>query len=210
MSSENNLERYKRENENIIIEVGVKNSRQLFNERDPAPFRERDLDQQFVTYIVSAVEEFPLRTKMKIRILTADETDLKLENSLIIREAIRTYFQYESKLAKSNLRKRHRTARYFFLIGIFTLFVCLSLAQFISSIKFAPALAEIVSVGFVIIGWVAMWHPIEVLLYDWWPIRERRLYFDKIAALDMEVVSINNSVGFLPPKDLGGTIPQGF
>ena len=96
-------------------------------------------------------------------------------------------------MAKSKLRKRHRTARYFFVIGIFTLVVCLSVAQFMSSITSVPAIANIISVGFVIIGWVAMWHPIEVLLYDWWPIREQRQYFDKMANMDIEVIGFKQS-----------------
>lgn len=189
--TEQTLDRYKHEKEHVIVEVGVKNSRQLFNERDPAPFRERDLDPQFVVYLVSAVEEFPLRTKMKIRILTSDNEDLRPENSLAIRDSIGTYFQYESTLAKAKLRKRHRTARYFSLIGLATLIICLSLAQFIDSIDLSPRVTNIASVSFVIIGWVAMWHPVEVLLYDWWPIREQRQYFDKIALLDVEVVGID-------------------
>ena len=53
MSRKHILDRYKIEKDNVIIEVSIKNSRQLFNEHDPAPFRDRDLDQQFVTYIVS-------------------------------------------------------------------------------------------------------------------------------------------------------------
>ena len=187
MAESKSLDRYKREGETVIIEIGVKNSRQLFNERDPAPFRERDLDPQFVIYIVSAVEEFSVRTKMKIRILTADVNDLKQENSVIICEAIQTYFQYESKLAQSKLQKRHRTARYFFAIGLLTLFGCLSVAQFMSTVKSVPAVAKIVSEGFVIIGWVAMWRPLEDLLYSWWPIREQRLYFDKLATMEVEV-----------------------
>ncbi len=188
MSRKHILDRYKIEKDNVIIEVSIKNSRQLFNEHDPAPFRDRDLDQQFVTYIVSAVEEFPLRTKMIIRILTADERDTIPENSLTVRESIQKYFQYESELAKAKLRKRHRTARYFFMIGFFTLFACLTLAQLVSSTKLNPTIADIISVGFVITGWVAMWHPIETLLYGWWPIREQRLYFDKISQLNIEVI----------------------
>lgn len=188
MGQKNILDRYKVENENIIIEVSVKNSRQLFNDHDPAPFRERDLDPRFVTYIVSAVEEFPLRTQMIIRVLTSDAADTTAENRLTIRESIQKYFEYESELAKAKLRKRNRTARNFFMIGLATLFVCLTLAQFVSSIHLTPALADIVSVGLIIIGWVAMWHPVESLLYDWWPIREQRLYFDKLAHLNVEVV----------------------
>ncbi len=190
MSSEQNTNRYKQEKGHVIVEVGVKNSRQLFNERDPAPFRERDLDPQFVNYLVSAVEEFPLRTKMKTRILTSDCEDLKPENSLAIQEAIGAYFRYESKLAKSRLRKRRRTARYFSIVGLITLIICLSFAQLIGSSRIDPAISNIVSVSLVIIGWVAMWHPMEALLYGWWPIREQRQYFDKIATMEIDVVGL--------------------
>ena len=193
MTNEKRIERYKRENDFIIVEVAVKNSRQLFNERDPAPFRERDLDSQFVIYLVSAVEEFSLRTKMKIQILTSDPDDLRPENSLIIGDAIRAYFLYESELAKSKLRKRYRSARYFFMIGLVALVVCLSLAQGIESLQSAPYIAKIGSVSFVILGWVAVWHPMEALLYDWWPIREQRQYFDKMANMDIEVIGFKQS-----------------
>lgn len=189
MNSEQKTDRYKYEKENIIVEVGVKNSRQLFNERDPAPFRDRDLDPQFVIYLVSAIEEFPLRTKIKIRILTSDDDDMKPENTLAIQDAIRAYFRYESVLVIAKLRKRNRTARYFFLIGLVTLIACLSLSQLIDSIKVAPRVTSIASVGLIIVGWVAMWHPIEALLYGWWPMREQRLYFDKLATTDIEVVN---------------------
>jgi hypothetical protein len=188
MGSNQNTDRYKHENDNLIVEVAVKNTRQIFNERDPAPFRERDLDQQFVIYLVSAIEEFPLRIKMKIRILTSEITDLQSDNIHIIREAISAYFQYESNLAKSKLRKSHRTARYFSVIGLVTLIISLSLAQFVDSLNIDISVKSIISVSLIIIGWVAMWHPIEAMLYDWWPIREQRQYFDKIALLDVDIV----------------------
>jgi len=37
-------------------------------------------------------------------------------------------------------------------------------------------------------GWVAMWRPLEVFLYDWWPIRlEARLY-DRLSAMPVRIV----------------------
>lgn len=152
-------DRDKHEKENMIIEVGVKNSRQLFNERDPAPFRERDLDSKFVISLMSAVEEFTLKTRMKVRILISDPEDLKPENNLAIGDAIRAYFQYESALVIAKSRRQHRATRNFFLIGLMTLFICLSLAQFIESIPGAPTVTHIASVSFSILGWVSMWHP---------------------------------------------------
>ena len=187
----NASDRYKRVNGEVVIEIAVKNSRQLFNERDPSPFRERDLDENFVTYIVNAVQEFPLQTKMKIQIVSSDNTDTSTEKKFIISEAIQTYFQYESKLASAKLRKRLKMARLFSLIGVSVLIVSLSIAEAINSLKSNSAIANVASVGLVIIGWVAMWHPIEVLLYDWWPDREQRMYFDKIAKLNVDVINAN-------------------
>lgn len=179
-------ERYRRENGAVVIEIAVKNSRQLFNESDPAPFRERDLDDDFVTYVVSSIQEFPVQTKMKLEIFMTDESD-KLIDRTVIREAIRTYFEYETKLARSNLRKRLRMARFFFIMGFAALFICLGVAHFITSLQSSSPIIDIVREGFIISGWVAMWRPIEVLLYDWWPIRERRRYYDKIAKIDVAI-----------------------
>jgi hypothetical protein len=30
-------------------------------------------------------------------------------------------------------------------------------------------------------GWVAMWRPLEIFLYDWWPLARRQRMFDKLA-----------------------------
>ena len=125
--------------------------RQLFNEFDPAPFRDHDLVPPLVIYQVRAVEELS--------------------------------------------RKRHLTARYFSLIGLVALIVCLTIAQFIESIKLVTIrVSNIASVSFVIISWVAMWHPNAALLYNWWPISEQRQYFDKIAQLDVMVVDVDAHV----------------
>ncbi len=179
--------RYKTESGSIVLEVAVKTSRQLFNERDPAPFRERDLDEKFVSYLVSAVQEFSLQTKLKIHLLTADPTDLTEAHAQTIREAIRTYFEYEALLSQSRLRGRLRTGRSFALIGFTTLFVCLTASEFINSLELGVGFSNILSTGFVIIGWVAVWHPIESLLYGWRPIREQRQYYEKIAKIDLEI-----------------------
>lgn len=187
METENENGRYRREGDRVIIEVAIKNTRQLFNERDPAPFRERDLDENFVAYVVSSVQEFPLQTAMKLQILSKDEDDRTVGRN-VIQEAISAYFRYESKLARAKFIKRMREARFFLLIGSVTLFACLGVAQFIGTMKPGSPFVAIAREGLVISGWVAMWRPIEVLLYEWWPMREERLYFDKISSMDIEVV----------------------
>ncbi len=51
MSSEQNPDRSKHEKENIIAEVGVKKSRQLFNERDLRPENSLAICQAIKAYL---------------------------------------------------------------------------------------------------------------------------------------------------------------
>ncbi|MGH9221520.1 MAG: hypothetical protein ACRD1W_19605 [Vicinamibacterales bacterium] len=37
-------------------------------------------------------------------------------------------------------------------------------------------------------GWVAMWRPLEIFLYEWWPIRAEARLFDRLSAMTVRVV----------------------
>ncbi|HKQ14338.1 MAG TPA: hypothetical protein VJT80_12965 [Steroidobacteraceae bacterium] len=37
-----------------------------------------------------------------------------------------------------------------------------------------------------ILGWVAMWKPVEIFLYDWWPDLDRRRLVERIAHMQIE------------------------
>ena len=39
----------------------------------------------------------------------------------------------------------------------------------------------------IIVGWVANWRPIEIYLYDWWPIVRRIRLYRRIAAAHVRV-----------------------
>lgn len=180
-------ERYKREDGQVIVEVAINDFRQLFNERDPAPFRNRDLDEDFASYVVGSVQEFPLKTAMKLRIIVDHEIDFSLDRN-IISDSIKSYFFYESKRVQAHRRKQKRISRFFLLIGFLTLFFCLGTVQFLYLKQHDSTVIDIIREGLVIIGWVAMWRPIESILYDWFPLYEEQKYFDKIADLPIEIV----------------------
>jgi hypothetical protein len=48
-------------------------------------------------------------------------------------------------------------------------------------------LAEIVREGFLIGGWVAMWRPLEVFLYDWWPIRAEGRLLQRLSTMPVRL-----------------------
>jgi hypothetical protein len=43
--------------------------------------------------------------------------------------------------------------------------------------------------GLIILGWVANWRPLEIFLYDWWPLARRRRLFQRLAEMPVEVLT---------------------
>ena len=41
--------------------------------------------------------------------------------------------------------------------------------------------------GLTIGGWVAMWRPMEIYLYSWWPLQRRGRIFEKMSQMKVEV-----------------------
>jgi len=46
---------------------------------------------------------------------------------------------------------------------------------------------QILREGLLITGWVAMWRPLEALLYDWWPLVQERRLRRRLREAPMEV-----------------------
>ena len=62
------------------------------------------------------------------------------------------------------------------------------IAHFIGRLSGESAWARLLDQGLLIVGWVAMWRPLEIFLYDWWPIlREQRLY-DRLSRIEVQIV----------------------
>ena len=47
---------------------------------------------------------------------------------------------------------------------------------------------EVFREGLLICGWVAMWRPIEIFLYDWWPILGERKLFERLSRMPVQIV----------------------
>ncbi len=176
-------ESYRREDGAALVEIRLHSVHQLFNSLDPAPFHEKDLDADAEEYIVESVREFPLREKIKLvfhlpRAEASDAGDLQ--------GAIHNYFAYRAGVVARELRAKLAEGRATLAIAVLFLALCLVLRQTALTIG-DTGYAHIVAEGLLIVGWVAMWRPIEILLYDWWPIRRRLRPLSKLAAIGVEV-----------------------
>ena len=97
--------------------------------------------------------------------------------------AIHNYFLYRAEITSKELRFTLQQGRISLITGLVFLVLCIAAQQIIASMGKSGLLWSIIEEGFLISGWVAMWRPIDVFLYQWWPIRRRRRIYEKLAKL---------------------------
>ena len=105
-------------------------------------------------------------------VTVSEEPEPRLAPDAIV-EAVRSHFIYEREQVDRRLREHVRRGQLFLGVGLSVLVVFLTLAELTMSLPSGP-LRDIFREGLVITGWVAMWRPLEVLLYDWWPMVDER------------------------------------
>jgi hypothetical protein len=168
-----------------IVEVKLKGILQLFNSMDPSPFTERDLDADAEEFIVGWAMEYPHSTPLRLVVHLSAPLDPS-ENEDSVRAAINHYFAYRAEVIGREFRLLMRQGRFSLLIGILFLSACLTAARLIGTHWDSTAsslLRESLTIG----GWVAMWKPLEIYLYGWWPLLRRRRVYDRLSRTPVEI-----------------------
>ncbi|MFG1348502.1 hypothetical protein [Xanthobacter autotrophicus] len=170
------------------IEIRVERVSQLFNMLDPFPFRERDLAPEAEAYIVAWARELPRRAPVRI-VVHLPETEAATPEAQGLPEAMRHYFVDREAAVSGELEELFRIGRLSLAIGCAVLAFCLGVAGLIGEGAFSRNLAGFAAEGLLILGWVALWRPMEIFLYDWWPIARQRSLFRRLAAAEVAVRS---------------------
>ena len=102
---------------------------------------------------------------------------------------MRDHFRRKSDVSRQNLRQLFRLGRRSLGIGVAFLTACLLTADTIARmVEEEYRLINILRESLVIGGWVAMWRPIEIFLYEWWPIRAEAHLYDRLSGMTVRVV----------------------
>ena len=166
-----------------LIELKLQTLHQLFNSMDPSPFHERDLDADAEEFIVSWAQEHPLHAPFKLFVHLAQPPDSGDPTDLI-RESVHHYFGYKADVNRREFRRLMRDGWISLLIGFTFLAACMIAARSITSQGEWPS---VIREGLTIIGWVAMWRPLETYLYLWWPLRRLGTVYRKLSEMPVEV-----------------------
>lgn len=169
-----------------IIKVRVTELRQLFNAIDPSPFRERDLDPRAEAFIVEWAGDLPRDAPWAL-LVHVERSAGRLDEAAVLGDAIHQYFRERVASAARRLRALFRRGRISLVIALAFLSASIAVGDALASFFGEGRFAEVLREGFLIGGWVAMWRPLEVFLYDWWPIRAEIGVFERLSAIPVRI-----------------------
>jgi hypothetical protein len=166
--------------------VRVAELRQLFHSNDPSPFRERDLDPAAERFIVDWSRELPANAPLAL-VVHLERGAGRTDEVSILRDAIREFFGQREVATRRTLRELFRRGRISLAIALAFLTSSILVGNWVAGFFAESRLVQVFREGLLIGGWVAMWRPIEVFLYDWWPIRAEARLFSRLSSMPVRI-----------------------
>ena len=167
------------------VELKLRTPRQLFDERDPAPFRERDLDDDAAQYILSSYREIEDPHNVKISLYFESMDDFRA-STREIRDAIHAHFAFQANLKRRELKDVLRHGGISLIIGLTFLGICAYFGHGAAN-KPTDFLGSMRYEAFFIMAWVSMWKPVSTFLYEWWPLAESMQLYRRLSHIEVEV-----------------------
>lgn len=167
------------------IELRLREVGQLFNSMDPTPFHHKDLDPAAEEFIESWALEFPPDSRFHIQV-HVERLPPDGDAAAMVAEALHNFFDYKAELTRRELSQLLEQGRTSLVIGLAFLVLCLLAADLIAKVA-AGTFLNIVRESLTIGGWVAMWRPLQIFLYDWWPLTRRRRIYHSLGRAQVRV-----------------------
>ncbi|MDH2344133.1 MULTISPECIES: hypothetical protein [unclassified Bradyrhizobium] len=176
------------------IEIRAEKIMQLFDTLDPLPYPQKDLAETTENFIVGWARELPRAQPIEIvvHVPAAEATGPAAQQ---LGNAFATYFRYRADRLDLDLSELFRIGRWSLLIGMAVLALCMILGRFVGGLFEEGYFRQFFKEGLIILGWVANWRPIEIFLYEWWPLVRRQKLYRRLSAASVEVRSDANRVG---------------
>jgi hypothetical protein len=167
------------------IDLHLKAIHNLFDSRDPAAYFERDIDADAFDYLVGLAEDLPPRQPFRIALWFAEPPSQAIPDTTIA-QAFRTHIGFALLRAERRTIRQFRHTRTTFFVGLALLVASLFLREATKASASDP-IGLAVREGILIVGWVAMWRPLESFFYDWLPYMQQRRLLRRMSAAPIDI-----------------------
>lgn len=148
---------------------------------DPSPLQERSLNPEVADWIEEWAEDIDGDDPIVLEIYVGDGTVSGRETAIVA--GLRDHFEYRQWSAARRLSLLWRDGRISLAIGLTAIMVFTTASRLIGTGK--NPIIQVLHEGLIVVGWVSMWKPIEIFLYEWWPIRRELRAYRRLAAAEV-------------------------
>ncbi len=179
------------------IRVEVRSLDRLLNP-EASPFPGPRLDPAAGERILNMVRSSPKATSFMVE-FTVPATDLGRENEL--HKALDILAREAMEDAEKELREIYRNGRVSLFVGFLAVAVLLGITELLGLVGGDSTTVKAITESLVIVYWVILWRPAELLLYDHFPARRRRRAARALARADVHLVSAAGSGRMVPGRE---------
>lgn len=159
------------------VHVHVHEVAQLYNSLDPSPFWDRDLDRDAAEFIEGEFSDRLSAEHWHLRIHAATSpADVQA-----LQKAVTSYYRRLAASARRQLSEHLRRARLSLLAGL-ALFALFMLARTVARAMIHD-LPAVIDEGLIILAWLSVWRPAEMLAYEWLPLHRRRRLYERLSTV---------------------------
>ncbi len=175
--------RRRRAGSSAVVNMHIHDLSQLFNSLDPSPFWDRDLDREAAAFIE---EEFSEK-------LSADSWNLHVyaheggTSPTDLQTALENYYGRMTSSARRALREYLWSSQWTLIGGMVIFLLSMGVRSMLGGIL--GRLPQILDEGLIILAWLALWRPAEMLLYGWVPLRRKQRLYQRLAGIRVYVRS---------------------
>jgi hypothetical protein len=184
------------------VSIHVRNVAQMFNSLDPSPFWDRDLDREAAEFIEEEFSEKLSAHTWHLHVHAQDGVALAAD----LQAAVEHYYERLANSARYRLRDEMRVGQVALLGGLAIFLLSMTIRGVLAGVLRGGA-PRMLDEGLIIIAWLALWRPVESLVYGWVPLYRRRRLYERLAAIR---VSVRIETGIEGPhvEHVTGAVPQ--
>ena len=178
------LGRYAKTDEGfLIIDITTDRIEDLYDNFDKhAPYMKKDLETEFVDYLIDAVGEIG-DERFIIRIRVGDHRGVSHESR--VKTSIRNYFMYLREIDRRDLKRMVRTSLALFAAGFsFLVFSVVTNERIVTA---DTLVTRIFAEGLTVLAWVSLWESLAMLFINLKPRRRQMRIYERLASAHVEV-----------------------
>lgn len=150
----------------------------------------RLLNEDVEDFIVNEVENSGMKNNIVVSIKVSQPPALNIDK---IGAIIHKHFSYCQQKSEQQLRTILKLGTKSLGIGIVFLVGMYLLTKLLESLLPQGGVMLTLREFFIIIGWVAMWRPADLLLYEWRPFKRKARLFERLAHCKIQLANEEHS-----------------